>query len=84
MSDPIDTLKIIVARRATEAEITAESGGLLEPMRLAYATDTDSLCVWTDGAWVCFSSAGGSVSEPLILEDGTIAILENGHAAMSE
>ena len=31
-----------------------------------------------------FGQEAVCVSEPLILEDGTIAILENGHAAMSE
>lgn len=83
MTDAIDSLQRIITRRATEAEITAESGGALEEIRLAWATDTESLCIYTNGAWACISRTG-SVSEPLILEDGTIAILENGHAAMSE
>lgn len=52
MSDPLDDLQRLVTRRGTKAQVIAESGGSLEEVRFAYATDTLELGVYTNGAWV--------------------------------
>lgn len=61
MSDALDALQRVVTRRATKAQIIAESGGSLEEQRYAYATDTGEWGICTNGTWTWFA---GSASVP--------------------
>lgn len=77
MSDPIDTIKVIVGYRGLKADIEAEVGdAAIEPQRLAWATDTSELGIWTDSGWEWIAQASAAALDDL--SDVTISGVATG------
>ena len=88
MSDPLDDLQRIVTRRGTAAQVEAESGGSLEEVRFAYATDTSKLGVYTNGTWTWLGGGGTSASDtniwrPVMDGSGAVVVDGTGQAVMA-
>lgn len=78
MSYLVDNLQRLVSLRGTEAEVEAlDAGASLEEVVVAWATDTASLGIRTNGSWEWIPQAAVSALDDL--SDVTITAAAAGH-----